>query len=556
MDEKNSVSSRSVKKVRRKSKSDDYDRRQRWMYALLTVVLIGGLCAWWGLNGLFEREDTPDDQGQSDAPPVISSSVGYSISTSSEYATKAGAAILEQGGNAVDAAIAISYALGVSEPYASGLGGGGCMVVYDPRMERFTFYNYGSEAPQSGNSWLTLVPGLVSGMEAVRKDFGTMDYAQLLQPALDCCDGVVINAISAMRIRNAAGALPTSSPFYGPNGYLVEGDVLVQSELKETLQCIVDEGPDAFYTGSIAQKIADGTYLKMSDLAAYRTIRTDAVVGTYRDYTVGTAAAPFSGATLLQMLKMAEALEISDPDENRTDFLADLLKISQISQYERLQNVCDLRFENIGMTQQEMVSNGYIAQILNLDVSDFTEEEECEDTTGFTVIDQDGMVVACTNTLSSFFGSRGYVGGFFMNNTGYLFGSGVNDWEKGKRPRTHISPAILVSDDEVIAVASPGGNLITKVIANVLLDICQFGEEAQTAIDKQRTVFLYGNVLYYEVGYKTPLLVEVAGCGYPSVAYSSHPYFGNVALSGYREESGFYATRDIRRGGYGMAANG
>ena len=197
-----------------------------------------------------------------------------------------------------------------------------------------------------------------------------------------------------------------------------------------------------------------------------------------------------------------------------------------------------------------------MAQLLDLDVSDFTEEEECEDTTGFTVIDKDGMVVACTNTLSSFFGCKKSVDGFYMNNTGYLFGSGVNAYKAGKRPRTHISPAIMVSDDEVIAVASPGGNLITKVLANVVLDVCRFGEDPQTAVDKQRVVFLHGNVLYYEVGYDTPPLATASGAGYSAVAYSYHPYFGNVAMSGCNEKDGYFAVEDVRRCGNALVSNG
>lgn len=568
---------RQVKKptARKGEKRSNVGTGQWWAHVLLSVVLIFGLCAWWfissrpdpgeggGTTGTephftiqIQRPTAPSGTApmEGTTAPVEDTEMGYSVSSSNSYATAAGVAILEAGGNAVDAAIAISYTLGVAEPYASGMGGGGCMVIYDPVTEKFTFYNYGAEVPQSRKSWLSLVPGFVSGMEAVRQDFGTMDYNVLLQPAMQACDGVVIDSIGAYRIRNASQYLSTSSPFYGKNGFLEEGDTLVQQELKKTLQRLANEGADSFYTGSIAQDIVNNTKLTMGDLAAYETIKSEAVVGTYREYTIGAAAAPFSGITLIQMLKMAEALDIPSPAEDNGGFLDDLYEMSQKSQYERLRNVYDLRFGS-GVNQNEMVTDAYIAKMLNMDIGDFDEEEECEDTTGFTVIDRNGLTVACTNTLSSFFGCKTSVDGFFMNNTGYLFGSGVNTYETGKRPRTHISPAILVSDDEIIAVASPGGNLITKILANVLLDIVEFGEEPQTAIDKQRVVFLYGDVLYYEVGYDTPPLAQASGYGYPVVPYSWHPYFGNVALSGYRTDTGFYATRDVRRCGNGASYN-
>lgn len=520
------------------------------------LVLLLALASFWMLSTGRDPDDHSDSSSQiTGVGDKEEKSKGYSISSSSEYATEAGAEILEAGGNAVDAAIAISYNLAVSEPYASGLGGGGCMVIYDPKTESFTFYNYASEAPASGKSKLILVPGFVSGMEAVRKDYGTMSYETLLQSALDACDGVEINAHAAHRIRNVSDALSQGSPFYNSNGYLKEGDILVQSELKQTLQRLIDEGPSSFYTGSIAKDIANATALSMNDLAAYKTIKSEAVVGTFQDYTVGAAAAPFSGMTLIQMLKMAEMLEIPDPDEDSKGFLADLLKISQTSQYERANNICDLRFSKKQVAQNSMVTDSYIAKLLDLDVSYFTEEEECEDTTGFTVIDSEGMVVSCTNTLSYFFGAKQSVDGFFLNNSGHLFGSGINTYQGGKRPRTHISPAILVSDDQVIAVSTPGGNVITKVLANVVLDVCRFEEDPQDAVDKQRVIFLRGNLLYYETGYNTPSMVQVSGQGYSAIPYSNHPYFGSVALSGYSEKNGYFSAEDIRRCNSSLVSN-
>ena len=207
------------------------------------------------------------------------------------------------------------------------------------------------------------------------------------------------------------------------------------------------------------------------------------------------------------------------------------------------------------MDQNISVSQNYILELLDLDVTDFTEEEECEDTTAFTIIDKNGMVVAGTNTLSSFFGSCTEVDGFYMNNTGYLFGNYVNARQNGKRPRTHISPVILVSDDEVIAAASPGGNRISRVLANVLMDITKYGEAPQAAIDKQRLLFVNGNVLYYEVGYDTPLFANISGSGHAAVAYSYHSYFGNVSLCGRNTTAGYYAAEDVRRCGSSRAYN-
>lgn len=480
---------------------------------------------------------------------------GFSISSSCTEASKAGADILEQGGNAVDAAIATAYALSVVEPYGSGLGGGGSMVIYDPDTNAYYFYNYASEAPISGSSSQILVPGFVSGMEALREDFGTMELEALLAPAIDYCDGFEINAEFENRIERASGVLGTDSVFYQNGHWLTEGETLVQPELKTTLQTLIEEGAESFYTGTIAENLVNTTSLTMDDLAAYETIKTSPVISTYRDYEIVSAAAPYSGTTLIQLLKMTEFLDIDSPEENRENFLEKLEKATLASHADRSKHVYDLRFSNDFIDENDYMTDSYIRELLNLNTDDIEIEEESEDTTGFTIIDKNGMVVACTNTLSHFFGSRVNVGGFYLNNSGVNFGLGVNARECGKRPRTHISPTILKKDGEIIAIASPGGNAIVKVLAEVIMDICRFETDPQKAVDKQRVMFKTGGVIYYETGYDTESLVKVQGSGYRAIPVENHSIFGNVALSGYQEGRGYYAVKDIRRNGNCIIAN-
>lgn len=480
---------------------------------------------------------------------------GYAVSSCSEYATGVAAQILEAGGNAADAAVALSYTLAVVEPYASGLGGGGCMVIYDPDTDQYVSYNYAAEAPQSGASNTILVPGFVSGMDAVLSDYGTMTLAELLQPAIGYCDGVEVNATLATRIDAASGSLAKYSDFLKDGNLLSTGDVLVQQKLKETLEILAEDGPDAFYTGKIAEEIAASTPLTMDDLANYETIRTDAVTGSYLGYTVAAMPAPFSGATLIQALEMAEMLDIPSPEEDTQGFLEQLRQITAAAHSDRIKNIFDPRFGTPSVSQSEMVSEAYIASLLQLDPEEYEDEEESEDTTAFTIVDRNGLVVSCTNTLSSFFGSKVAAAGFFMNNSGRNFGSGVNAYEPGKRPRTHIAPAILRSEDEVIAVATPGGNVIIKVLSSVLMDIFQFGTPAEEAIAKQRLIFKTSSMIYFEVGYDTPLLASVSKSGYSTVPYNSHSYFGNIAYSSYSGTEGFWACTDVRREGKGAFSN-
>lgn len=506
------------------------------------------------LDTLYDTNDSKDDSSSMGKDSRIEKK-GYAISTCNSYAADTGKSILEQGGNAIDAAIAMSYTLAVCEPYASGLGGGGCMVVYDPDEEHFYFYNYGSEAGKSGNSSWVLVPGFVSGMESLREDFGTMDYDKLMEDAIAYCDGVTVNEAMANRIDASSSYIGTDTRFYRDGHFLTEGDTLIQPELKETLQYLLEEGPEAFYKGKIAEDITSAFDITMEDMAAYETVKTDAVMGTFEEYTVAAAAAPYSGVTLIQMLEMAEHIDIASTEKNSADFLDDLYTITQAAHADRIKNVYDYKYYGEDVDQSEMVSADYIITLLNQNYDNFVDDEESEDTTSFTVIDKNGLIVSCTNTLSAFFGCKSDVDGFFMNNTGRNFGSGVNSYAPGKRPRSHISPVILISEDEKIAAATPGGNVIVKVLADILMDIGCFDTDPQEAVNKQRVIFGSGTMVNYEIGYDTPLFVEVSGSQYPAIAKQSHSWFGNVTLAGYNNDQGFFAVKDIRREGACVVSN-
>lgn len=480
---------------------------------------------------------------------------GYAISSSSKEATLAAEDVLKAGGNAVDAAVALSYTLAVVEPYASGIGGGGCMVVYDPKSDDYYFYNYGSEASTSGYTGNILIPGMVSGMDAVLSDFGTKELAELLQPAISYCDGFQINDALEIRINSSADSLGENSVFFQNGDWLAAGDTVTQPELKATLELIAEEGPEAFYTGKIAKDIAEATGLSQEDLASYETIVTRPVIGDYCGYEIVAAGMPYSGTTLIQMLKMAEVTQMPNPEENNQKYVDFLRNITVLSHADRVKNVYDYEAAGTTADTENMVSDAYIQELLASDVSGIMWEEESEDTTAFTIIDADGMVVSCTNTLSSFFGSKEVVDGFYLNNTGRNFGSDVNAPESGKRPRSHITPAILRSEDEVIAIASPGGDVIVKVLSTVLIDICQFDTEPQEAVDKQRVMFESNNTIYYEIGYETPSVADVFDTGYTAIPNSSHSKFGAIALSGYSEETGYYGVTDVRRDGHSVSAN-
>ena len=219
-----------------------------WLFGILVFCLLG-FAAWKG--GLFSSEEGKKNELSSKFPGKYETNAsagdgGYSISSTNSYALKAGEDVLKKGGNAVDAAVAMAYTLAVAEPYSSGLGGGGCMLIYDPATDEFCFYDYASEAAASGISETILVPGFVSGMEAVRQDFGTFSYGELIGYAIECCDGIVVDEILAKQISLLSEYLGVDS-FFCRNGiFLEEGDLLVQDELKQTLEILAEEGADSF----------------------------------------------------------------------------------------------------------------------------------------------------------------------------------------------------------------------------------------------------------------------------------------------------------------------
>lgn len=521
--------------------------RQKKISLFVSGVVVAGLL----LNtGCSNEGAEPGGVGDSGLKSNIPS---YAVSSSNEEATLAAEAVLKAGGNAVDAAVTMAYTLAVTEPYASGLGGGGCMVVYDPESEAYYYYNYSAESARSGVESQILVPGFVSGMEAVMDDFGTLEYREVLEPAISYCDGVTVTASLETRINNVAEKLGEDSVFFKDGQWLEEGDVLVQPELKETLQLLAAEGPDCFYHGQIAADLVNETPLTAEDLAAYETICTQPVKGSYQEYEIVAADMPYSGTTLVQMLKMAEMIEIPDPKSDNQGFLDGLLQITTLSHAERAKTVYDYKAAGETVNSETLVSDAHVQELLGVDLSEYEMETESEDTTAFTVIDDAGMVVVCTNTLSSFFGSKKEVDGIYLNNTARNFGSGVNGYEPGKRPRSFVAPAILRSENETIAIASPGGDVIVKVLATTLMDICQFDTDPQVAVDKQRVLFEGKETLTYEIGYDTDTVADVFDTGYTAIPNSSHSYFGAIALSGCSKEDGYYTVTDQRRNGHSVS---
>lgn len=497
----------------------------------------------------------PDSSGD---PVYVVTRNGYSVSTSNALATAIAADVLESGGNAVEATIAAAYALGVVEPYGSGIGGGGGMTIYDPVKNEYKFLDYLSEAPRSGSTNKYIgVPGFVSGMQTAYDMYGgNKTMAELIQPAIDYAEkGFDVDADLLYRIKNARNKFSSSNT---PYSYVQNvNDNLRQPELAEVLKAIASEGSAVFYSGWIAQEIAQASGMRLSDLSGYETQVSDAVTGEYNGYTIASASAPFSGITLIQILKLCEILELPNPTENPKGYLETLTNVIMACESDRVKKLCDPRFDSKTRDYQAMVTNDYVCELLNLDYSDFEQDDEGQDTTHISVVDTNGMAVACTNTLTQFFGSKLYVHGVFLNNALRNFGKGLNDYEPGKRTRTYMCPTILRKDNgETLAIGTPGGTVILSVMTTVITDNTLFGTDLQDSINKRRIVVKTLKSLYYEDGFtQYPMVVDPQGLGYYTVAQSLDAYFGSINAAGFSTTRGFYSTADLRRLGSGRAVN-
>lgn len=489
------------------------------------------------------RSGTGDGQQTSGVPACG----GFAVSSSSNEATETGMQILARGGNAVDAAIAMSYVLGVCEPYSSGLGGSGFMVVYMPDEQCAYSLNYRATAGSSYPSDKILVPGLVMGMEEACRQWGTRSMAELMDPAIDYANnGFSATEDFVKRVQHYASV--SSAPVFSG---VKEGDTVVQTQLGSTLETIQSQGAAAFYTGQIAQDIASASTLSTADIADYQVSVTQAPSVSYGDYTLYASDAPSSGITVLQMMKLAETFQMPSPSEDAAGYLQTLKKCQQTAYAARSHTLVDPAFDDYDSSYY--TSDGYIEGLAASAAAPVESDPERQCTTQFSVIDGNGMVVNVTNTLSDSWGSCKQVDGFYLNNTGSNFSeSGINAYEAGKQPRTHISPVIAVgADGGSLAVGSPGGSVIPQVVMPVLQNILSFGVDPVTAVEQSRFVFADDGRLCLETddnGNTGKKLLDQSGLSMNYYYNNSHIYFGCTSLVGYSPDFGVFGVCDMRRG--------
>ena len=448
-------------------------------------------------------------------PPAVADH-GMVVSNS-ELASEAGVEIMKKGGNAVDAAVAVGFALEVTHPAAGNIGGGGFMVIRLANGETTTL-DYRETAPQAAtrdmyvdNGVLTNrstvgvlasgVPGSVAGMTTALAKYGKLSLRDVMQPAIRLAsEGFVVDSAFSRSLAASANLIrPSAGAVFFPGGVPVApGTLLRQPELARTLTLIANQGPSAFYTGAVADQIVtqmrrDGGIITAKDLASYKPIWRPAIVGNYRGYTL-YAMPPSSsgGVTSIEILNQLETWK-SLPPFNSAAYKHLLAETFQRAFIDRNTRLGDPAFVTNPLA--ELTSKSYASTLASTITPDratpspaFTAAAEPMHTTHYSVVDGSGNAVATTTTLNSSYGSGVFIaaGGFFMNNEmddfaaqpgkpnqfGLVQGE-INAIQPGKRMLSAMSPTIVLdrSGRLMMVVGAAGGPTIITGVVQVILNV-------------------------------------------------------------------------------------
>lgn len=476
------------------------------------------------------------------------------VSAAHPLAVQTGERILKKGGNAVDAAIAMSFVLGVVEPYGSGLGGGGVMLIHSTDTPP-VFYDYRETAPLSGeiSEAKVGVPGFVRGMETLFRDHAVLSWQALLEPAIAAAyDGFEAHSVLCDRLGKMSHLDRSAhSLFYSANRPVPLGTVIRQQTLAETLQSISRYGSEWFYEGPVARRIVERVKgMQRSDLQQYRVLQREPVVKDALGFRVVSAPPPLAGVTLLQALHRIESVRLDRYSDHSFAFIYGMSEILQRVHQDRKTTMGDPDF--VDVDTNALLSEAYIERRLKETSDEGDSFTDVNQTTHFTVVDKEGTMVSATNTISDFFGSGLYVDGFFLNNQMKNFtdaGPTLNDVQPGKRPQSHIAPAILCRGRRpVLTIGSSGGRRIPTMMSKVLLRLIKNDCPLHDAVCAPR-FYARDNHLYLEENIDETIKEALRRKGYAVEVYPERIFYGGIHGMMITEGGDMVGTADPRRGG-------
>ena len=461
------------------------------------------------------------------------------VVTRETHATDAGVRVLEAGGNAVDAAVAVGFALAVTHPSAGNIGGGGFMLV---RMANGAtdFLDFRERAPRGASHDMYLdangkptadslvgyrasgIPGTVKGLEFAHRKYGKKAWKDLLAPAVQlAAGGFPVSWAQAESLRSTAeklGRFGDSKRIFLRDGKFYEaGEQLVQPELGTVLQRIRDHGASDFYEGETARMLArdmqaHGGLITLADLRDYKVIERRPLTGSYRGYTIVTAPPPSSGGVgLLQMMGVLEGTDFASKPPGSAASLHLLAEAMRRFFADRSEYLGDPDFVKVPLTQ--LLNTSYIAELRrSIDPIRATPSaavhpgrltvHESAETTHYSIVDAEGNTVAVTYTLNGGYGSGVTATGlgFLLNNEmddfapkpgrpnlyGLIQGE-ANAVAPGKTPLSSMTPSLVLQDDKLyMVVGTPGGPTIINSVLQVILNVLDYHMNMQEAVDQPR----------------------------------------------------------------------
>ena len=469
------------------------------------------------------------------------------VVSSSDIAADTGALVLSRGGNAVDAAVATAFAMAVTSPSNGNIGGGGFMVVRTPNGTATTF-DYREMAPGKSTPTMYLnaqgeidmsltqqgylapgVPGTVRGLAMAHKKFGKLPWKDVVMPAAELAGkGFKLSKSLAAglnsEIKGRMKPFPASVAAYGKPGGAdwVEGDTIVLGDLSKTLTAIATDGPDAFYKGWIADRIAEDMaankgLITKQDLANYVAKERAPIKGTFNGYDIIGMPPPSSGGiAIVEILNMLEALNLPKDTRQSVTAITKVIEAQRRAYLDRARYLGDSDFVQvpIEMLTSKSHAKELIATITPGKASSSAElgkdilstgklpADESMETTHFSVVDKDGMAVSNTFTLEGGYGSHVVIKGTgmilnnemgdfnkrpgFTNTTGTI-GTPANVIAPGKRMLSSMTPVIVAKGGKLVLVTgSPGGRTIINTVLHVVLGVTAWGLNGREAVDAPR----------------------------------------------------------------------
>jgi gamma-glutamyltranspeptidase / glutathione hydrolase len=533
------------------------------------------------------------------------------VVTAHPLASEIGMQMLKNGGNAIDAAVAIQFALNVVEPMMTGIGGSGFMMVYHQETNKVKIFNGHTKAPKAAYPEMFLndkeevipfkersthataigIPGILKAMEAALNEYGTKTITELIEPAaLLAEEGIDVNWVMSEALELFEYRLGNEArSFFTPEGARIkEGDRLIKQQLAKTFRILQKDGVSVFYEGEIAEAIVKtlhelGGFMTLDDLKNYEHCEDEPVIGEYKGYKIASSSPPSAGGPiLLYILKILEGFSLEKYGPKSWEKYYLFAEAMRLAFSDKIAFMGDPEFLDLPL--KGLLDEKYIAdrrQFINfehrnseidygnpwkyeekkeIDVVRQPYENESSETTHFTVRDRWGNIVSCTSTVEHPFGSGVMVPGYgiLLNNELTDFDAvpgGLNEAGSGKRPVSCKTPTILFKNDEpVLTLGSPGGPTIIASVFQTIVNIIDFKMDLKEAIEEPRIFASPGPLISWESGIDMTSKGKLESMGF-QFADTAH-IIGNVqAIQINLETKELYGAADSSREGTAIGSN-